>query len=313
MWSLRWKAKTGRCLQVFLVCVLNALTTGCQEGLVETGWPTAETKQSVESESSEKAPGKSSESPATLSHPLKDMVRIPAGPFLFGASEQHFRFFLSLSVFNYPGMVENMRKLFVMPSRQVRTPEYLIDRFEVTNEHYQYFLGKTGYQPNSTADFLKHWEKTRSPPEWSLTFPVVWVNQEDAQTFCEWRGGRLPTEEEWEKAARGTGEDRYFPWGNRMPQPTTANFGTKQAEPSGNRTDDVSPFEVYDMGGNVSELTLTRVTKGSNYKVIAKGGAFSAAARDMLTFYRMLIPRSSRQATVGFRCAVETGSASEQQ
>ena len=143
------------------------------------------------------------------------------------------------------------------------------------------------------------------PSEWSLTFPVVWVNQKDAQAFCEWRGGRLPTEEEWEKAARGTKEG-YFPWGNQMPQKTTANFGNKQAEATGSRPGDVSPFEVFGMGGNVSEITLTRIPKGNDYQTVVKGGAFSGPAREMLCFSRILIPENARRATVGFRCVVET-------
>ena len=239
---------------------------------------------------------------------MKDMVRIPAGPFLFGASEQQFQFFLSLSVYNFPGMVENMRQLFVMPSRSVNTPEFQIDHFEVTNEHFWHFVWKTKYTPSHPTDFLKHWGEEKVPPEWSLTFPVVWVNQEDAQAFCEWRGGRLPTEEEWEKAARGTKEG-YFPWGSRMPQKTTANFGNKQAEATGSRPGDVSPFEVFDMGGNVSEITLTRIPTGNDYQTVVKGGTFSGPAREMLCFSRILIPENARRATVGFRCVVETAAA----
>ena len=237
-------------------------------------------------------------------------MRIPAGLFFFGASEQQLQFFLSLSVYNFPGMVENMRKLFVMPSRSVNTPEFQIDHFEVTNEHFWQFVWKQEYIPNQPTDFLKHWGGKRAPPEWSLTFPVVWVSQEDAQAFCEWRGGRLPTQEEWEKAARGT-KDQYFPWGSQMPQKTTANFGNKQAEATGNRPGDVSPFEVFDMGGNVSEMTLTRIPKGNDYQIVVKGGAFSGPARDMLCFNRIIIPENARRATVGFRCVVETVAAKD--
>ena len=236
---------------------------------------------------------------------MEDLVRIPAGPFIYGASEQQFRFFLSLSIFNFPGMVEKMRQLFVMPPRSVETAEFFIDRFEATNEHFWHFLSKTGYRPDEPKDFLKHWEKQKAPPEWSLTFPVVWVNQKDAEGFCQWRGGRLPTEEEWEKAARGT-EGVYFPWGNQMPETTTANFGKKQAEPTGNRPADVSPFELFDMGGNVSEITSKRVPKGNDHEVVIKGGAFSGPARDMLCFHRIFIPEDSRRASIGFRCIADS-------
>ncbi len=231
---------------------------------------------------------------------MEDLVRIPAGPFIFGASEQQLRFFLSLSIYNFPGMIETTRKLFVMPPRSVDTAEFFIDRFEVTNEHFWHFVWKTGYRPTQPADFLSHW-KQNVPPEWSLTFPVAWVNQKDAQAFCQWRGGRLPTGEEWEKAARGT-QAGYFPWGNQMPRRSAANFGNKQAEPTGNRPSDVSPFGVFDMGGNVSEMTSTKVPKGNDYEIVIKGGAFSGPARDMLCFNRIFIPEDARRASIGFRC-----------
>ena len=249
-------------IQNALIAGLMVFSATCHSEPSETqGSPSAST-QSAEVASTKKLADQPGKSPPLLNQPMEDLVRIPAGPFIFGASEQQFRFFLSLSTYNFPGMIETTRKLFVMPPRSVDTAEFFIDRFEVTNEHFWHFVWKTGYRPTQPADFLSHW-KQNVPPEWSLTFPVTWVNQKDAQAFCQWRGGWLPTAEEWEKAARGT-QAGYFPWGNRMPQKTTANFGNKQAEPTGNRSSDVSPFEVFDMGGNVSEMTSTKVPKGND-------------------------------------------------
>ncbi len=301
-WVIFPAGRTSLMIQVALIAGL-ILSAGCHSEPGETG-----REPSAKAASKQKSVAPLTESPPPLNQPLEDLVRIPAGPFIFGAGEQQVQFFLSLSVYNFPGMVENMRQLFVMPSRPVHTPEFQIDRFEVTNEHFWHFLWKAKYKPSQPTDFLKHWEKEKMPPEWSLTFPVVWVDQKDAQAFCEWRGGRLPTEEEWEKAARGSKEG-YFPWGNKMPQKTTANFGNKQAEASGNRPGDVSPFELFDMGGNVSEMTLTRVPKGNDYQTVVKGGTFSGTAREMLCFSRILIPENTRRATVGFRCVVKKSAA----
>ena len=77
--------------------------------------------------------------------------------------------------------------------------------------------------------------------------------------------------ERMEKTARGT-KERYFPWGNQMPQKTTASFGNKQAEATGNRPGDVSPFEVFDMGGNVSEMTSDRIPKETIIRPSSRAG-----------------------------------------
>ena len=289
-------------IQSALIMGLMVLPAGCHSEPGEAGRSPA--AQPAEVASTREPAEQPAESLPPFNQPLEDLVRIPGGPFIFGATEQQFQFFLTLSVFNFPGMVEKLRQLFVMPARSETTPEFFIDRFEVTNEHFWHFVLKTGYKPEEPTDFLKHWGEAKKPPEWSLTFPVVWVNQKDAQAFCQWRGGRLPTGEEWEKAARGT-EAGYFPWGNQMPDKTTANFTNKQAEATGNRPGDVSPFEVFDMGGNVSEITSTRVPKGNDYGIVVKGGAFSGPARDMLCFNRIFIPENARRASVGIRCVAD--------
>ena len=294
-------------IQVALITGL-LLSARCHSDLDKVGQAPSASTQSAKAASNQGSVGQVTESLPPLKQPMEDLVRIPAGPFIFGASERQFQFFLSLSVYNFPGMVQNMRQLFVMPPQSAQTPEFQIDRFEVTNEHFWHFTWKTKYAPSHPTDFLKHWGKEKVPPEWSLTFPVVWVNQKDAQAFCEWRGGRLPTEEEWEKSARGTKEG-YFPWGIQMPRKTTANFGNKQAESTGNRPGDVSSFEVFDLGGNVSEMTLTRIAKENDYQTVVKGGNFSGSAREMLCYSRVLIPENARRATVGFRCVVETATA----
>lgn len=242
---------------------------------------------------------------AQPAEPPEDSVLIPAGPFSFGASEKQFQFYIRQSVMNFPGMIENRRKTFVIPPKMVSLPDFYIDRFEVTNEKYRDFSQATRYRPQNKDNFLKHWLNPTTYPEWAATFPVVWVSQQDAQTYCHWAGGRLPTEGEWEKAARGS-SGGYYPWGNVSPTTQTANFKTNKLEPVGNRPGDQSPFKVYDLGGNVAELTLTLVMRDGQEMVVVRGGSFVESAREMLTYQRNLVSSPlTRSASIGFRCVFE--------
>ena len=231
------------------------------------------------------------------------MIRIAQGPFLFGASELQFQYDLKLSLVHYPGMKEEIRQTFCMPQQEITLPTYSIGEFEVSNQQYRQFVLATDYRPADAANYLKHWLGKSSYPEWTATFPVVWVSQADAQAYCRWRDGRLPTEQEWEKAARGANA-RYFPWGNRLPSQETANFRSEQAEPIGNRPEDKSPYAVYDMGGNVAELTSSTVYWNGQPRVVIRGGSYRLAVREMLVYKRHLhsLP-SRRDEAVGFRCA----------
>jgi formylglycine-generating enzyme required for sulfatase activity len=233
--------------------------------------------------------------------PLQGMVPIRRGPFLFGADEVQMDYYIKQSMLNFPGMVETLRKTFVSPPRSVDIPGFHISQFEVTNQEYRDFTLATGYQPRDRVDYLRHWEQQRNYPEWAASFPVIWVSQADAEAYCRWRGASLPTEEEWEKAARGS-QGIYFPWGNVFPDIDRANFASNQLEPIGNRPGDKSPFEVYDMGGNVSELTSTLVQLQGEPMVIVRGGNYNANAREMLTYRRDFVRPGQRSQFTGFRC-----------
>lgn len=238
--------------------------------------------------------------------PLDGKVRIPAGPFVFGASEALIEAYLSRSLLNFPGMVEAIRNTFVTPPRTETLPGYYIDEFEVTNSQFKEFVDATGYQPSSAQDFLQHWERGK-PMEWAENFPVVWVSQQDAAAYCRWAGGTLPTELQWEKAARG-GDGRAFPWGNTFPAPDTSNFGRDSAEPVGNRPGDVSPYQVYDLGGNVSELTQTTVLINGVEHAVTRGGSYRDSARETFATYRELgATPETRRENLGFRCAAAAG------
>lgn len=236
--------------------------------------------------------------------PTQDMVPVEAGAFPFGATQEQFVYYVRQSRLRYPGMEERIRNRLVMPQQERDTEAFWIDPFEVTNEQYLEFLKETGYRPQDMTGFLKHWETPRRPPSWAGPFPVVNVSVEDAESYCRWRGARLPSEEEWEKAARGR-QGLYFPWGNRGPDKETAVWGNhERPEPAGNRPGDVSPYEVYDMGGNVAEWTSSITSfEGAPHRVV-RGGAFNEAAREMVTYQRRLVPvPAPRSDIIGFRCA----------
>ncbi len=137
------------------------------------------------------------------------------------------------------------------PAHSLHLDGFYIDKFEVTNARYQHFMNKTGASP---PDF---WGTMNSPD-----LPVSWVTWFQSQAYCQWVGKRLPTEAEWEKSARGT-DERLYPWGDEFNW-NYGNFsdnyledghidGFSSSSPVGSFLTDISPYGVFDMGGNVLE------------------------------------------------------------
>lgn len=281
---------------------LLLLTASCSTAPSETAAKEPPEEQLAKIPSPASLPGPGAVTIDASPHPLESTVLVPAGSFVFGATEQQFEYYFRQSVVRFPEMRERLRESMVIPPRSIMLQDYHIDEFEVTNEQYRRFAVATRYRPQSTSDYLKDWLNLTTFPEWAATFPVIWVSREDAQAYCRWRGGRLPTEEEWEKAARGT-DGRYFPWGNVFPQPETANFDTQKLEPAGNRPGDKSPYGAYDMAGNVAELTSSMTSVSGQSRTVIKGGSFIGSAREMLTYQRT-ISAVDRAAAMGFRCVV---------
>jgi formylglycine-generating enzyme required for sulfatase activity len=227
------------------------------------------------------------------------------GSFLYGATEEDFKRFMATRSLDFPGMEERMRRLFVIPPESLSLPTYYMDTFEVTNREFRDFVRATDYRPQKDRNYLRHWSSPTDHPDWAAEFPVTWVSQTDAMAYCKWRGKRLPTEEEWEKAARG-GDGRHFPWGNSLPTREVANYKSKRAEPIGNRPEDQSPYGVYDLAGNVAELTSSREGAPSKAKPVVRGGCYKADSRAMLSYYRQLIRSPDhRAAHIGFRCLAD--------
>lgn len=141
------------------------------------------------------------------------------------------------------------------PVHKVTLKPYAIGKYEVTNAQYRAFAKATGHR--SAGD----WEERASV--WGEQAPVVNVSWHDANAYCKWAGLRLPTEAEWEVAARGT-DGRVYPWGNEWDASRCRNresVGDKGAEGAavvGSYPADISPFGCYDMAGNVSEWCSSR-------------------------------------------------------
>jgi formylglycine-generating enzyme required for sulfatase activity len=192
-----------------------------------------------------------------------EFVRIPAGEFLYGDEKKP-------------------RSL----------PEYWISKTPVTQAIYQRFITANPKQdePFVNADWAKpyNWDaKKRTPPADKANHPVVLVSWYDALAFCEWAGLQLPTEEQWEKAARGT-DGRSYPWGNNEPTDKLCNFNSNvggttavgRYSPQGN-----SPYGCLDMSGNIWEWCLnkydnpadTAIDQSNAWRVLRGGSWYSDA------------------------------------
>jgi formylglycine-generating enzyme required for sulfatase activity len=266
----------------------------------------------------------------------EDVVVIPAGPFIAGATRHEAGAFQMDDTDN--------------PPRVVELPAFAIDRTAVTNQRYALFLAEV----QGAADFdhpdqepgrshrPSHWHDGRfNGPE----LPVVGIDWYDAWAFARWAGGSLPSEDQWEKAARGT-DGRSFPWGNEW-DPTRANFvetafgvavenlaelesllvratsaehPARPVLPADSLPQGASPYGTLQMVGNVWEITRTnffsrvdldpffrgrRPVEFLNRKEafhVLRGGTWTSPTPCLTTFYRGKDLLTDRHNEVGFRC-----------
>jgi formylglycine-generating enzyme required for sulfatase activity len=255
------------------------------------------------------------------------------------------------AILRFPEMVEIPAGAFEWQKGERRTlPTFWISRHEVTIGQYASFLQDLTSNPGQELDHpdQPRGKTSHAPPQWeelyaaaqanstfngqpiNLNTPVTTVDWWDAYAYAKWQNMRLPTEEEWEKAARGATGLR-FPWGIRRDgraanlgddyEPNQRKLGGRvdgfnYFAPVDRRKNDISPFGIHDMAGNVSEWTASEITRGGwpqhpdvpDLRVPAiRGGSFAIKMNDNLLTTRTF-PDSSDEANLalGFRVASDT-------
>jgi formylglycine-generating enzyme required for sulfatase activity len=236
-------------------------------------------------------PGSSSKKIMAQDKPSTSMVQVPAGEFIMGSNE---------------------RWDDEAPEHISSTDAFYIDLNEVTNTDYKKFVRAT----QKVSPF--HWPEG-SIPKGKENHPVVYVSWFDANEYCSWAGKRLPTEQEWEKAARGE-EGLIYPWGNewsldKSNNPYKNSTGT---EPVGTYPQGRSPYGLYDISGNVWEWVdsyylphpgnpVTRAEYGKDKRVLKGGSWFDCLSYgcglSAPTFNRSFFTPEVKNNSFGFRCA----------
>jgi hypothetical protein len=197
-------------------------------------------------------------------------------------------------------------------SRCVPVAEGNLDPFPVTNADYKRFLEASGYTPADPRNFLLHWVGGEIPAGLE-SHPVVYVCLEDARAYAAWAGKRLPTEEEWQLAAQGA-DGRIWPWGGDALDPARCNHASAGTTPVDAYPQGRTPEGLWDLCGNVWEMTESERSDGHTRYQILKGGSwfhvtnshwlFDTGARplDWGAKHILLCPAWDRCATIGFRC-----------
>jgi formylglycine-generating enzyme required for sulfatase activity len=236
----------------------------------------------------------------------KEIVLIPAGEFIMGTDKTDPE--------NTQQRIGTIKPLYLdqQPQRRVNLGAYYIDRYEVTNKEYKRFVEATQY-----PDYPAHWVDGNYQ-EGLADHPVTNVTWAQAMAYALWARKLLPTEEQWEKAARGT-DGRIYPWGNEYTK-GMANLeidGARQTATVGTYPKDISPYGVNDMAGNVMEWTQDwyRAYPGSSYQSqrfgkyfkVLRGTGFQKAGHYFLEAYRYVFFRTEVDPNeffenVGFRC-----------
>lgn len=224
-------------------------------------------------------------------HEAEDMVYVPAGEFTMGSDEW------------WPKS---------QPAHKRFVNVFYIDKYEVTNERYRKFVEAAERKGPA------HWINGKFPAE-RAEHPVVFVSWHDANDFCKWEGKRLPTEAEWEKAARGT-DGRTFPWGDKFDsrKGNLPQYGENDTMPVGRFEEGKSPYGAYDMAGNVWEWTADWFKPypgnnhpdenyGEKYRVVRGGSWYDCTyykcGISAPTYNRIFFNPMTRNNNFGFRCA----------
>ncbi len=241
-------------------------------------------------------------------------VTIPAGSFLLGTTR----------IDNDPYGSRTQFDDTELPQNRVWLDTYEIDRDEVSLGEYLTFIERQRrYPSDELQQLLWHVITVHSIPDQTLTrWPALYVIWSEADAFCKAKRGRLPTEAEWEKAARGS-EGNLFPWGDAVPDSTHAMFGQHHVHEIpilsavSSHEEGVSPYGLHHMAGNIAEWVHDwfgsdyyaympkRNPSGppaGRYKSV-RGGSWKSKPVMLRTATRGGATPEQRSSTIGFRCA----------
>jgi formylglycine-generating enzyme required for sulfatase activity len=218
-----------------------------------------------------------------------------------------------------------------VPARRLSVGDFRLDRWEVTNARFARFLAtnrrwRKDALPAAAHNghYLEEWTGDRYP-DGQGGLPVVFVTWHAAQAYCRWAGGRLPTEAEWEYAAR-SGGNAEFPWGDAPPTPERANYSSSgHGRPVAVGSYPANPLGLFDMAGNVWELLADAWAEhyadhsetdpaagegATDDQLLAvrgrrsiRGGSFAASIVNLRTRWRDSHDVTNAVGFVGFRCA----------
>ncbi len=193
----------------------------------------------------------------------------------------------------------------------VKVDSFLIDKYPVTNAQYYDFVVNSGYMPTDTARYLRHWQ-SGIYKQGQERYPVVYISYEDMIAYAKWAEKRLPTEAEWQLAAQSI-DSRKWPWGEEF-HGTYCNNSFDRPTPVDAFTKGQSPYGVYDLVGNVWQMTNDMYFNGTNYFTIIRGGSYykpdsswwyiqgGPQSLDKTQMLLMVSQGFDRCSTVGFRC-----------
>ena len=236
------------------------------------------------------------------------MIHVPAGAFIMGSD----------------------RYSSEKPIQTIRLDDFYIDKYLVTNARFQHFVADTKYVTDAEKSgggwvrIARRWQKV-DMATWKMPdgvtsqentgeSPVSQISFNDAESYCRWAHKTLPTEAQWEKAARGT-EGNVYPWGNSEPDETLANFDNYHPGPTPVKRFEKgqSPFGMFDAAGNVYQWTADWYTEGKRplenptgaaagkYKTV-KGGSFQDGMDSLRAAFRDRYAPNRPEQLFGFRC-----------
>lgn len=238
--------------------------------------------------------------------PLTEMILIPAGIFRMGCDVDK--------------SIERCQD-DELPLHPVSLDAFSIDRTEVTNAQYAACISAGACQPPLSPASATRPDYFTNPAY--ASYPVVYVTWFDANAYCLWAGKRLPSEAEWEKAARLGKLAQRFPWGDSTPNCDSANFRTAEGaclgdtNAVGSYPDGVNPAGAFDLAGNVSEWVFDWYKANTYFSSIAtnplgprlgdarvvRGGSWNSTWEDIRLAHRSSLSPTAASPEVGFRCA----------